>query len=396
MTAQHRFRIAAAVGALVAPLALVAATSTSADAAGASKHKHEVYMYKVEKNLRLAGVGPEAFGDSPSPTLSCNGGDIALDGMWNVKSVDQYHAPSYDPDEDSGYPSTSTLGGIYNDERDVFVEASFPSTSDPAKWEFRFDNRAYGDAQVKLFVTCIRGYTENAQGHNHQVKVRNLFAGNAFTAANTAYPGRTMWNSAGAGLACNNTEFFVAPGFDLASTVKDHRLTGSYPTNLGKSWAWDFASFDPDSALNPQGLPGGTGPINPAGGEQVMFYGKCIERQVAVNGHRHAVVMKHLPAPDWDALEPVGFGDDGYQVNIPLGDPQEVQYSCDTDYPSYSGYKAMVGWFYMTNWWETNWYLGMEPRPKTRVWQFWNGGANAAKARVGVFCVNSRTANPTI
>lgn len=389
MAIQPRFRIAAALGALITPLALVAISHTPADAAGASKHKHEVYMYKVEKNLRLAGVGPDAFGDSPSPTLSCNGGDIALDGMWNVKSVDQYHAPSYDPDEDNGYPSTVTLGGIYNDERDVFVEASYPSTSDPAKWEFRFDNRAYGDAQVKLFLTCIRGYTEHAKGHNHQVKVRTWPASSFLTSANPAYPGRTTWDSSTAGWACTPDEFYVAPGFDLGATVKDHRLTGSYPTNFGRSWAWDFASFDSDP------LGGGTGPINAGGGESVTFYGKCIDRQVAVNGHRHAVVMKHLPAPDWQ-LEPIGFGDDGYQVNIPFGDPEEVQYSCDTDYPAYSGYKAMVGWFYMTNWWETNWYLGMEPRPKTRVWQFWNVGANAAKARVGVFCINSRTANPTV
>ena len=97
--------------------------------------------------------------------------------------------------------------------------------------------------------------------------------------------------------------------------------------------------------------------------------------------------MKHLPSANWAA---------GHQVSIPLGDPKVVSYSCDTDYESYSGYKAMVGWFYMTDWWEHNWYYGMEPRPKTRVWQFWNGHAAPAKVNVGVLCINSRTANPTV
>ncbi|MBI2245900.1 MAG: hypothetical protein HYU55_18795 [Nocardioides sp.] len=389
MTAHTRFRVAVAIGALLAPLAVVAATS--APAAATSKHKHEVYMYKMEKSLRLAGVSPDGFGDSPSPSLSCYNGDIALDGMWSIKSVDQYQPPSTtDPDDDPDYPSTETLGGLYNDKRDVYVEASYPDTVDPAKWNFRFDNRAYGDAQVKVFVTCIRGYTEYANGHRHQVKVRTWAPSAFLTSAHAVYSGRTTWDSSGAGWACNSPdEYYVAPGFDLAATVKDHRLVGSYPTNGGRSWAWDFASFDPDP------LGDGTGPINPAGGESVTFYGKCIERQAAINGHRHAIVMKHLPTPDW-AVEPIGFGDDGYEVSIPLGDPKTVQYSCDTDYSAYSGYKAMVGWFYMTDWWEHNWFFGMEPRPKTRVWQFWNGHSVAAKVRIGVLCINSRTANPTV
>jgi hypothetical protein len=386
MTAHSRFRIVAMVGALLAPLALVAIASAPAEAA--SKHKHEVYMYKMEKPVRLAGVGPDGFGDSSTPTLSCYPGDIALDGMWNVKHVDQYHAPVPDPDDDPDFPSTETLGGLYNDERDVYVEASYPSLGDPSAWNFRFENRAYGDAQVKVFVTCIRGYVEPTNGHDHQVKVRNLFGAYYNTYADSVYAGRTKWDSFDGGApGCLSNEFFVAPGFDLGATTDDHRLVASYPVSSGRSWAWEFASFDPDP------LGDGTGPIHPAGGQSVAFYGKCIDRQTGLNGHKHAIVMKHLPAPDW---APDGFGDDGYQVSVPLGDAKEFQYSCDTDFWSYSGYKAMVGWFYMTDWWEHNWYYGSEPRPKTRTWQFWNGHSVAAKVKVGVLCINSRTANPTV
>ncbi len=381
MTARSRFRIAAAVGALIAPLAMVATVSAPADAASA-KHKHEIYMYKVEKDLRLAGVGPDANGVGGEQSISCFGTDNALDGMWNVKHVDDFHDPSVepDPDDDPEFPSTSTLGGIYNDERDVFVEASYPDMTNRAKWNFRFDNRAYGDAQVKIFATCLRDYTEKASGHKHKTDVRGAFYTPGTTA--TFVSNRWAWDSNWTGFTCLNKEYMVAPGFDLQSTVDDHRLVASYPTNAGRSWAWEFASFDPTGALNPQHLPGGTGPI--VGPEQIHFYAKCINRQVLADsptGHRHAVAMKHL----WSGLQ-----------NIKVGDPRELQYSCDTDYWEYSAYKAMVGAFYLHDYWWNTWYLGSEPRPKTRVWQFWNTGSSQAKVDLGVLCINSRTANPTI
>lgn len=390
MTAHSRFRIAAVIGALLAPLALVALATAPAEAA--SKHKHEVYIYKVEKSVRLAGVGPDGFGESPNPSLSCFGTDNALDGMWSLKSVDQYHAPPFDPDEDPDFPSTSTLGGIYNDKRDVHVEASYPSTVDPAMWHFRFENRAYGDAQLKIFVTCIRDYTEHANGHNHEVGVSHASSTTLPTVAhNLGWAGRTMIDGHTGPFDCPPNTFFVAPGFDLNLTSNDHRLVASYPSFNGRSWAWEFASVDPTGALNPQGHPGGTGPIG--AGEHVTLYGKCIDRQVLVGaGHRHAMVIKHLPSPNWG----LGFHLNGYQVAIQHGDPKEVQYSCDTDSWAYSGYKAAVGWFYMYDWWEHNWYFGSEPRPKTRTWQFWNGHGVPAKVNLGILCINSRTANPTV
>lgn len=365
MTVHTRYRsiFAMAAAALIAPVALVAATSAPADAG--TSHKHEVYLYKVEKDLRLAGVGPDGFGDSPSTSLSCSPGDTVIDGMWVVKHVDQYHPPAPDPDDDPDFPSDSTLGGVYNDERDVYVKASYPDFGDARQWFFDFKNRAYGDAQVKLFATCIRGYTEYANSHRHSINVRNLFA----QAPSTGWYGgsRSGWDSFGS-YSCNSDEYFVAPGFNLSPAgAVDHRLVASYPTNNGRSWAWEFGA----SSLAP-----------------VAFYGKCIERRTGVgNAHRHSIAMKHMPSSNHSF---------GHQYGIHMGDPEEVQYSCDQDEPSFSGYKAGVGWFYMADWWEYNWFLGMEPRPKTRVFHFWHHHSSQGQVYVGALCINSRTSNPLV
>ncbi|HEU5037029.1 MAG TPA: hypothetical protein VFT70_08485 [Nocardioides sp.] len=378
MTAHNRFRIAAAIGALVAPLALVAAVSAPADAG--TKHKHDVYMYKVERNIRLVGVGSDNSADSGSQTLSCNAGDLVLDGMWSVKHVDQYNPPAPDPDDpdDPDFPTTTTLGGQYNDERDVWVQASYPEPSDLRSWQFVLQNKAYGDAQVKLFLTCIRGYTEYTNSHHHQVKVRNLFAGAGYYAdgPRNDIDGHGSYKRFGTDLslwgapACSSPyEYFVAPGFQFGSA--GYRPIASYPRASGRSWAWEFAT-DGSSAL-----PG-----------SIRVYGRCIERRVFDGATpRHAIAM--TAQPGWDFAN-------WYSGSVALGNPKELQYSCGQSDHSLHAYKAMVAWFYLDSYWWDNWFLGMEPRPKTRSFYFWNHAGSPASVRYGTLCINSRTSNPLV
>jgi hypothetical protein len=355
MTAQYRSRVAAAIGALVAPMALVATTSAPADA-GTSSHKHEIYEYKVEKYIRLAGVGTDTVGDSPTQAVSCDPGDIVLDGMWSIKNVDQYNPPPPDPD---GPPTTT--GGVYNDARDVYVVSSYPDQLDQRRWNFEFDNRAYGDAQVKLFLTCIRSFTEYTNSHRHDVRVRNLTPVQAATTPHATYTDRYYYDH---GSVCTADELFVAPGFDLTG-LGDHRLVATYPTNAGRGWEWEF---------------GASAPAAP------WFYGKCIERRVFDGATpRHSIGMKHMPSANFAA---------GQAVSVPLGDPKESRYSCDQDDSSLHGYKAMVGWFWMGKWWDDSWFLGMEPRPKTRSYVFWNFHGTPAQVKIGTLCINSRTSFP--
>ncbi len=368
MAARSRIRVALAVGALVAPLAMVAAASAPASA-GTPKHKHEMVLYKVESTVKLGGAGSEI--DSPNQSLRCNPGDYVLDGMWLVKHVDQYPP---DPDDDPGNPS----GGQYNDERDVWVQASYPDQGDLRTWQFVFANKAYGDAQLRLAITCINGETQTAgQGpghlHKHQVKVRNLFAGGAATVAHP-WAGRFYVDSGTQGWgACQPGEYFVAPGFDLGAP--SYRLVGSYPStvNAGLSWAWEFAVAN-TVPVTPQ-------PVN------INVYGRCIDRKVVANdGHRHSIAMVHAPG--------LPFGSWHESFISQMAYPAEVQYQCDQDNTSLHNYKAMVGWFWMGTNWEHNWFLGMEPRPKLRAFTFWNPSPGAAQVKFGTLCINARTSNP--
>jgi hypothetical protein len=375
MTIRTRFRVAAAVGALVAPLALVATVSAPADAS--SKHKHDVYIYKVERNIRLAGVGSDDSADSGSQTLRCNSGDLVLDGMWSVKHVDQYNPPVPDPDDDPEFPTTTTLGGQYNDERDVWVQSSYPDPSDLRSWLFVLQNKAYGDAQVKLFLTCIRGYTEYTNNHRHQVKVRNVFPAPGFYADGGIGFGPAMspyqrfgTNSTWSAPACDSkNEYFVAPGFQFGSA--DYRPVASYPTSNARGWVWEFATDGTSS------VPG-----------SIRVYGRCIDRRV-FDGltPRHAIGM--TPQPGADISEwAVG--------SVPQGKVKEHQYSCSQDDETLHAYKAAVAWFYLDSFWWDNWFLGMEPRPKTRSFYFWNHGGSPASVRFGTLCINSKTSNPLV
>lgn len=353
MAIQPRFRIAAALGALIAPMALVATTVSPADA-GASRHKHEVTMYKVEKNVKLAGVDSDTVGDLLTQSLSCNSGDIVLDGMWQVKHVDQYQPVPNDPDDDDDlFPDAGTTT---SDPSDVYVKASYPSGA--RSWTFEFKNNAQGDAQLKLYLTCIKNKTE-ANKHTHRILTDKDMATSQTT---VAAPGanRYRWDMVTNDWACDADEFFVAPGFKLGAGVQN-RLIASIPRTDGRAWLWEFGSTAPTA---------------------ITFYGKCIDRKVTPYGsHTHVIAMKHLPN--------VTPGDG---VSIPDGDPTEAQFTCDQGESSYHGYKAMVGWFWMVDW-EDNWFLGMEPRPKTRVFSFWNEGTGDADVNIGSLCINSRTSN---
>jgi hypothetical protein len=292
--------------------------------------------------------------------------------MWSVKHVDQFQPPPPDPDEDPDNPSAPFLHGVYDDERDVWVSASYPDSADFRSWRFELQNKAWGDAQVKLFLTCIRGTTEASNSHSHQVRIRNVFT--AAPAVDVAHPwgnGRFYTDPTSYGECTSSPtvkEYFVAPGFKFSSA--NYRMVATYPWTQGRSWVWEFATDAPATPM-------------PA---TVDVYGRCIERRVFDGATpRHALNMVHQPGI------PLGTW---ATSNIPIGDPKERQYSCGQDDSDYNAYKAMVGWFYLDTNWFDNWYLGMEPRPKTRSFYFWNHAGTPALVRFGVLCINSRTGFP--
>ena len=372
MTAQSRFRIAAAVAALIAPLGLVAATVAPADAA-VKKHKHDVTIYKVEKFVKLKGVATHTPGSSTfDGSLSCTAPtDHALDGMWLVQSVDRYEPPYVDPNDPDDDPEIPPISdpppapGEFNDLRDVFTWWSYPETGagNGAKWAFKLQNFAQGDAQVKLWITCVKGSTSATNVHAHKIQVSDGVMAPGPNTVNGRGSYEWQWGCP------TNDSYFVAPGFKITNMVRS-RLVASYPKRVGglEKWVWDFY-----------------GP----GGSTMNYYGKCIYRETSAelgnpNTHRHAIRMQHMPS----------YTGTHYDYS-PGEHPERVRYTCDEDNPDFHGFKAAVGWFWMEHH-EHFWFIGMEPQPKTREFSFWNTHhADPQHVAIGAFCINSRTGNPT-
>jgi hypothetical protein len=352
MTARTRTRTilaATAAAALAAPLALAALTVGAADAAGnVGPRLHEVTMYKVEMQLDLSGEYPDS---DAHEHLYCNNGDIALDGMWRVDHVDQYNPDDDDPDD----PSTA-----YNDERDVVVYASYPDTVDSRKWHFRLENFALGNAQVKLFITCIRGATEASANHQHDIDVSAVYTDPSHHAL---ADGNQQFDFNG---TCDPGYYAVAPGFNFKND-EYNRIYRSWPNTGGRGWTWAFTVSDP----NPD----------------VDVYLRCLRKKVvaefgpgASKKHSHTIPMAFKP----------GLGGDAQTV---WGPHQSVErrFTCDQSDGRYAAYKAMVGGFAIADP-DHVWFLGMDPRPKQRAYRFWYDNAGSNQIYLGALCIRARTA----
>ena len=342
MTARSRtrtFLFGAAAAALLAPIALVAAMASPASAA--SGKPHEVYMYKVEKHVDLSGEFPD---QNLHEHVYCNPGDIALDGMWRVDHVDQANPPD-----------------TYGDERDVSVLASYGDDIDRTKWHFRMTNFADGDAQIKLFATCIRGTVEQAYGHTHEVRVtgRGDQQHNGLLASPNVQS--FAWDN-----ACPDDSYAVTPGFNVTSSEfgKRVRIVRSYPSAANfQGWRWAFVVSDP---------------------VDITVYLRCLRTTTGSGGsgpHAHQLPM---------AWRPTGQG--GYFSNLNVVGTQERRVNCDdgANGNRYQDYKAMVGAFWINDPSHV-WFLGMDPRPKQRAYKFWWDGGGDSGIYLDALCVRART-----
>ncbi|WP_395690276.1 hypothetical protein [Nocardioides sp.] len=335
------FLVAAAALALAAPLAIVAALASPASAAPGKPHN--VYMYKVEKHVDLSGEFPDNY---LHEHVYCQPGDIALDGMWRVDHVDQANPPD-------------TVG----DERDVVFTASYGDDSDRTEWHFRAQNHADGDAQIKLFVTCIDGTVKQTNGHVHNT----VISARHDDSTNTGW---LAGDHAGVfhSFTCPSGTLAVAPGFRFSNAGApddDHvvHLYRSWTTNNYRGWQWAFL-VDDDNV-------------------DVDLYLRCLQVKTSANGsgpHAHNLLWAFRP----------GFnGDDQYLSGSGM---QERRLNCD-DNPNgnrYQDYKAMVGAFWIQDPYHA-WYLGQDPRPKQRAFRYWWNGPGDNRVWHGALCIRSVT-----
>ncbi|MBB6628023.1 hypothetical protein H5V45_11910 [Nocardioides sp. KIGAM211] len=325
---RHRRSLAVATGllALVAPLAAVAVSSAPAEASNTKTH--HVKMYKVEAQVDLDGEYPD---NSTHTHLSCGAGDYALDGMWRVDSVDQAN------------PDTDTFG----DERDVEVTASYGDTADMTKWHFEITNRADGDAQLKIFLTCLQGTTEGQHGHSHAITVTNK----TLPASNNQADGD--WEKEYTA-QCAVGQYAVAPGFKIANGSA--RPYGSYMTTDFRGWKWGFVnSSTPD----------------------IQPYLRCLTIRTGAagaGGHVHKLYAQWFP----------GYAGD--MDFVPVKHQTERQYSCTNKFYD----KGMVASWWINDHQYTYW-LGMDPRPKTRAFRYWREAGGDGKTYIALLCIGTRT-----
>lgn len=345
----YRARIGMLAGAALVALGMLGPPAALATGS------HHLQMYKVEKHVTMDG-------DFESLTLSCNKDDYAMDGMWRIDHVDQ--------DNDFAGNVLTT----------VRVYDSYGDATDPGRWHFSFAKETPGDAQLKVFLTCL-GNVSAPNTHQHGLEISDQFSfanlpvpatGNDVPVP-AAAPYFFQYPPAGAptsnlctapfapGWNYGTSSLLVAPGFHIPSDEDgEHalQLAGSYPLGLSgpkqNTWTWRFQVL-------------GTG-------SQLDLNWRClrIRSDLGTTTHSHKIVNR------------MRYGSNRV---IPADRVKEQKVECAEHY------KGMVGGFWFGHSSEQYlWWLGMDPRPKERAYRFLNlDPLNAHQVDLSLLCFNDRT-----
>lgn len=353
------------VAAIFAGLLMFALPSSSLAA-------HDLRIYKMEKQVVL---------DSDEDTdvnVECLGTDRVLDGMWRIDHAD------YDEDQ-TAFETIATA---------VDVREAWSDT--PSRYHFSFVKNAIYRVQLKVFITCLGVNTEEGgkTSHAHAMTYAPGYphpgpAQAPYTAA--AAPGvpvgslvSTQDCTAPAGAPAGYKWILITPGFQVVPTSPNPeigigRLVRSIHTNTTVSspadtWKWAFAV--------------GTGGDY---GAAITVSWRCLRIRIdkkidgiTTSSDRHKLVKKvRRSSPHPAPLGANGFTTaqvhcgDSYKAVV-AGfdiDDADVDYTLNTDF-------GLGLW--------KIWYLGMDPRPKTRAYRFLNIGS-ADTVQLAATCLNYRT-----
>lgn len=367
-------------------LAVAAVTLLAPSAAFAA---HDLLVYKMEKQVRMdqdemdvslscrrevtPATDPATFIDPPDYAY-------AMDGMWRIDHVDQDDPPQKNQDLKTGV--------------DVTEARLDPTDTNFSTYKFHFVKNANGDAQLKVFVTCMRTVSDTAAGHYHDLK----FNGGLNTSApaiTAAGPGTEL-----ASAACLPGEVLTSPGFlykPFTTGNQTGRELASYPTddtNLKKSlyqrtWAFDM------QAVN----------------DKVDLSYRCLKVKIrdgsSGNQSKHKFTVGWVGTA-WPTNAPYPFTSTLTAANttVPLPEGGDGRYD---EVRSICGdhSKGLV-----SGWWQGNgptpwsadgsvldgagdnkadvWYLGQDPRLKSRAFRFLTEVASQSVTS-GLLCFNDRT-----
>jgi hypothetical protein len=330
---------------LIVAAAIAAAALIGPQAAFAGK-AHYLGMYKVEKHIDIQG-------EDETYTISCHSGDIALDGMWRLDNVDQDN--DYQPLAPPGFDTTGNSG--FDVLESVLPVAAYATAVDT--YTFQFLPLGGGDAQAKLFLTCLPDPTPSVSGHGHHWNVfpsppvtHALGSSGSFTDATP----------------CSFTptpSIAVAPGFQFMTS-----------SGAGSGWGTPYKRW-PSSSSTVAGWSWGFDVDGPA---VIDTSYHCLEIKSANAGsppHAHKIVKAFAPKTP-----------PGTSFLLKKKRVQEIQVHCG------ELYKGMIGaWDFGTFYgYKKLWYLGMDPRPKTRAFKILNADiSNDYNADFGLVCFKDKT-----
>ena len=289
-----------------------------AAASASSSTAHDLKLYKVERQVSMST--PDLLTD-----VACEAGDYALDGMWLVDAVDQPNSPAA-----------------------IGVPEAYPDGANKALYRFHFTKPFAGQAQLKVFVTCLGSKTA-VDGHQHSFTLSDRraapFAGGPGVGAGFQPPANT----------CAPGQIAVSPGYQFGSG--GGHIVGSrtsLPSEFDplRSWAMAFWLDAPSTWTT---------------------YFRCLTlSSTSAAGHAHRIKTRF-------AGHPQAF------VNVDPG-RTEVRTDCG------EREKALVGQFDAFPWFaEQDWFLGMDPRIKQRAFSFLNTGGGPMQVWTGAMCFNDRT-----
>jgi hypothetical protein len=326
--------------------------------------RHHLKMYKVEKVFDVEGDAlvreMESIScDTNGPGAADN--DIATDGMWKVVDVDQ--------DEFGSRPLT-----------DVRVYAAYNDPANSAKYNFEFENLNEERAQLKLYVTCLKRTVVQNNGHDHEW-FTSLIINENQSGVNPG-PGNGRYKAvtgpvvgpnaqfpvANSGEVCDVGEIAISPGFhwhtgygDIYQSIYRNASPGNW-----RDWIWGFW-------------------VRP-GAFNVEVSHRCLRIKTLPGGaklHAHNLVFDFEPSylPPFTLIgpDPDGAGPgQNIETRVRNCDAHEkgMVHSFDLD-PQELGQHL--------------WFLGMDPRIKSRAYKVENKDVVARNAQFGLMCFEDRT-----
>jgi hypothetical protein len=337
------------LGALIAAFALLIPANAFAS--------HDLGIYRVEQQVTLDS-------DQQTADLSCDAGDIALDGMWRVDHADQ--------DDDDLY---KTALGRAVDVLEAYPKLGFGVASNGHRdtYHYLFEKNAIGRVQLKVFMTCIRQDTHQTSGHSHAIQVTNFTSGGGDPGTFSSTP-------------CNVKEFVSTPGFKIAWTGEPGTDPVPY---LGRvSTSWPTPTPTPSSTTsNMRSWDWVIDLSQDTGTPSVTYYWSCVKRALPLSGgERHKLVYRY---------------DGQLTHSIGASSVQTVRQSCGA---AYKAVVAGISFPFSNAFTDPNtdypfatfpepyvWWLGMDPQPKSRDFKFLNADSAAHNVKTAAICLNYRT-----